>query len=90
MLLLPKAWQKIFQMPVPVLSKLLEPMPYMMALDRHSTRPLGWAFFDEISERELVKIEDFFIQRKAKVFHEVSPLAEASLMPLLNQRAISL
>lgn len=41
---------------------------------------------DKISKTELAKIEEFFTLRGAKICHEISPLADASLMPLLNKR----
>lgn len=50
------------------------------------TQTFGLGLFDEITGAELDKIEDFFKQRNAPVFHEVSPLADISLLELLNKR----
>ncbi|MEZ5426240.1 MAG: GNAT family N-acetyltransferase [Pyrinomonadaceae bacterium] len=50
------------------------------------TQTFGLGMFDQITEVELERLEEFFQQKKAPVFHEVSPLADPSLLPLLNQR----
>ena len=50
------------------------------------TQTFGLGVFDEITDRELDALEDFFKHRGAPVFHEVSPLADASLIALLNER----
>ncbi len=50
------------------------------------TQTFGLGLFDRIGERELEKIEAFFKSRKAPVLHEVSPLADSSLLVLLNAR----
>jgi len=50
------------------------------------TQTFGLGLFNEISAEELAKIEDFFSERHAIVYHEVSPLAASSLLPLLNKR----
>lgn len=50
------------------------------------TQTFGLGLFDEITSAELDKLENFFITRGAEVFHEVSPLADASLLTLLNER----
>lgn len=50
------------------------------------TQTFGLGLFDKISDSDLAKIEDFFSARGATVCHEVSPMAEASLIPLLNKR----
>src|SRR5262245_21262786 len=44
-----------------------------------------WSFVPAISA-DLEKLEEFFQQRGAHVHHEVSPLADASLLILLNER----
>jgi len=49
------------------------------------TQTFCLGLFDEISAVELAKIESFFSEHGAKVCHEVSPLADTSLMPLLNK-----
>lgn len=50
------------------------------------TQTFGLGLFQTISPKELDKIEAFFLERGAEVFHEVSPLAEPSLLALLNER----
>lgn len=50
------------------------------------TQSFGLGIFDEITLTHLQQLEDFFTERGAEVFHEVSPLAETSLMNLLNAR----
>ncbi len=51
-----------------------------------STQTFGLGVFDEITNKELDAIEAFFKQRNAPVFHEVSPMADSSLLGLLNER----
>ncbi len=50
------------------------------------TQTFGLGVFDEITDKELDELEAFFKKHEAPVFHEVSPLADASLMTLLNER----
>lgn len=50
------------------------------------TQTFGLGVFDEITDAELDKLEAFFKKHDAPVFHEVSPLADMSLMALLNRR----
>ena len=50
------------------------------------TQTFGLGMFDEISNAELDRIEAFFKQHNAPVFHEVSPLAGLELVALLNER----
>jgi GNAT superfamily N-acetyltransferase len=50
------------------------------------TQTFGLGVFDEISGAELDKLEAFFKKHDAPVFHEISPLADLSLFPLLNER----
>jgi GNAT superfamily N-acetyltransferase len=50
------------------------------------TQTFGLGLFDPIADAEMQRLESFFLDRKAPVFHEVSPLADLSLMPLLNER----
>ncbi len=50
------------------------------------TQTFGLGVFDEITNAELDEIEAFFKRHNAPVFHEVSPLADASLIALLNER----
>lgn len=50
------------------------------------TQTFCLGIFDKISSSELSSIENFFKKHKASVNHEVSPLADFSLMSLLNER----
>ena len=50
------------------------------------TQTFGLGVFDEITNAELEKLEAFFKERNAPVLHEVSPLAQSTLLPLLNER----
>lgn len=50
------------------------------------TQTFGLGVFDEVTNADLEKIERFFVERGAPVLHEVSPLADASLFELLNER----
>ncbi len=50
------------------------------------TQTFGLGVFEETTPEHLDEIEQFFTTRGAPVFHEVSPLADPSLMPLLNGR----
>jgi hypothetical protein len=50
------------------------------------TQTFGLGVFDEITDKELDALEAFFKRHDAPVFHEVSPLADASLVALLNER----
>ena len=50
------------------------------------TQTFGLGIFQAASGQDLDTIETFFREREAPVFHEVSPLAHASLLPLLTQR----
>ncbi len=50
------------------------------------TQTFGLGIFDEVTNDDLDKIEAFFKKHSAPVFHEVSPLADASLLDLLNER----
>jgi hypothetical protein len=50
------------------------------------TQTFGLGMFDPVSSAELDKLEKFFLDRGAEVFHEVCPLADASLVTLLNER----
>lgn len=50
------------------------------------TQTFGLGMFDEIGAAEMDKIEAFFKQHDAPVFHEVSPLAGVSITALLNER----
>jgi GNAT superfamily N-acetyltransferase len=50
------------------------------------TQTFGLGLFGTITDSELDTIEDFFKRRGAEVFHEVSPLADASLLSVLSER----
>ncbi|HMS40795.1 MAG TPA: GNAT family N-acetyltransferase, partial [Pyrinomonadaceae bacterium] len=50
------------------------------------TQTFGLGVFDEITDKELDELEAFFKKHNAPIFHEVSPLADASLIELLNNR----
>jgi GNAT superfamily N-acetyltransferase len=50
------------------------------------TQTFGLGIFQAASEKDMDTIEAFFQERGAPVFHEVSPLADASLLTLLTQR----
>jgi GNAT superfamily N-acetyltransferase len=50
------------------------------------TQTFGLGISQSVSETDMEKIEQFFFERGATVCHEVSPLADASVLPLLNQR----
>src|SRR5215470_11673676 len=50
------------------------------------TQTFGLGVFDPVTLVDLEKIEEFFRQRGAQVHHEISPMADASLLPLLNER----
>ncbi|MGI8884838.1 MAG: hypothetical protein ACR2IA_11425 [Pyrinomonadaceae bacterium] len=50
------------------------------------TQTFGLGVFDEVTDGDLNEIEAFFKERNAPVLHEVSPLADASLFALLNER----
>lgn len=50
------------------------------------TQTFGLGLFDEITDAEMQQLESFFTERGAPVFHEVSPMADPSLIPLLNSR----
>jgi hypothetical protein len=50
------------------------------------TQTFGLGLFETASNADLEKIEAFFKERGAPVFHEVSPLADVALVELLNAR----
>jgi GNAT superfamily N-acetyltransferase len=50
------------------------------------TQTFGLGLFQPAAETDLDRIEAFFRQRGAPIFHEVSPLADKALMPLLCAR----
>ncbi|MEW5977595.1 MAG: hypothetical protein AB1898_17515 [Acidobacteriota bacterium] len=50
------------------------------------TQTFGLGLFGEVSGADLDRIERFYQDRTAATFHEVSPLADPALFPLLNER----
>jgi hypothetical protein len=50
------------------------------------TQTFGLGMFQPATESDLDRLEAFFRDRGAPVLHEVSPLADKSLLPLLNAR----
>ncbi len=50
------------------------------------TQTFGLGLFDEITDAQMEKIETFFAERGSPVFHEVSPMADPAIMPMLNAR----
>ena len=50
------------------------------------TQTFGLGLFDTITPADAEAIEEFFKERGAPVFHEVSPLADAKLVAMLNAR----
>jgi len=50
------------------------------------TQTFGLGVFEEATHEVFDKLEAFFKERGAPVFHEVSPLADASVLTLLNER----
>lgn len=50
------------------------------------TQTFGLGVFDPVTSVEMEQLEEFFRRRGAHVHHEVSPLADASLLTLLNGR----
>lgn len=54
--------------------------------DSPCTQTFGLGLFDPVADIEIAQLEQFFEQRGADVFHEVCPLADASLLSLLGER----
>ena len=50
------------------------------------TQTFGLGIFEAATHEILEKLEVFFMKHNAPVYHEVSPLADASLINLLNER----
>jgi GNAT superfamily N-acetyltransferase len=55
-------------------------------VDSPWTQTFGLGLFQMPTAAELTEIEDFFKERGARVFHEVSPLADKALLALLGER----
>jgi hypothetical protein len=50
------------------------------------TQTFGLGLFQPVTDVDMQMIEDFFTERGAPVSHEVSPLADLTLLALLNER----
>ncbi|HLL75554.1 MAG TPA: GNAT family N-acetyltransferase [Pyrinomonadaceae bacterium] len=50
------------------------------------TQTFGLGLFDTVTPADAEALEEFFTERGAPVFHEVSPLADAKAVALLNER----
>ncbi len=50
------------------------------------TQTFGLGVFDPVTHAEMEKLEEFFLQQGAQVHHEISPMADASLLALLTER----
>jgi hypothetical protein len=50
------------------------------------TQSFGLGLFANVARVEMERCERFFHERGAPMFHEVSPLADPSLLALLNER----
>jgi GNAT superfamily N-acetyltransferase len=50
------------------------------------TQTFGLGLFEEVTAAALDRIESFFVERHAPVLHEISPLAQPALLPLLTAR----
>jgi GNAT superfamily N-acetyltransferase len=50
------------------------------------TQTFGLGVFDPVTHAEMEKLEDFFKLRGARVHHEISPMADPSLLILLKER----
>jgi hypothetical protein len=55
-------------------------------VDSPITQTFGLGMFESVDDAQLDRIEDFFHRRGAPVYHEVCPLADPSLLPLLHRR----
>jgi hypothetical protein len=50
------------------------------------TQTFGLGVFDPVTPAEMEELEEFFQQRGAHVHHEISPMADPSLLTLLSER----
>jgi GNAT superfamily N-acetyltransferase len=50
------------------------------------TQTFGLGLFDKVTAADLDTLEAFFKERQAPVYHEISPLADPALLPLLTER----
>jgi hypothetical protein len=53
------------------------------------TQTFGLGLFDNVGGEHLAEIEEFYLERSAPVFHEVSPMTDPSLMQILSARDYS-
>jgi GNAT superfamily N-acetyltransferase len=50
------------------------------------TQTFGLGLFEPVTAGELARVEEFYRERRAPVFHEVSPMGDAGLAALLGER----
>ena len=50
------------------------------------TQTFGLCLFQKVTSADMQRIEEFFQERQAPIFHEVSPLADMDLLGSLNNR----
>src|SRR5574338_1395118 len=50
------------------------------------TQTFGLGVFEPITPEQLTEIEQFYRSRDSEIFHEVSPLADASVFELIRER----
>lgn len=55
-------------------------------IDSPCTQTFGLGLFDAVTDTDMDRLEAFYKERGAPVYHEVSPLADPSIVPLLNSR----
>lgn len=55
-------------------------------VDSPITQTFGLGVFDDVTDEHLDSLETFFIERAAPVFHEVSPMANPTMLQLLGRR----
>jgi GNAT superfamily N-acetyltransferase len=54
--------------------------------DSPCTQTFGLGMFEPVTNADLDRVEQFFRRRGAVVYHEICPLADASLIGMLNER----
>lgn len=50
------------------------------------TQTFGLGMFEDVTSEHLAELEAFYLEQNAPVFHEVSPMADPSLLTLLGDR----
>ncbi len=50
------------------------------------TQTFGLGVFQDATSQQLERLEEFFTERGANIYHEVSPMADLSLLSLLGER----